>query len=184
MSGCGDWPSPAPLELDPLPPDTEERIAEFAELVATAIAAATTRADLIASRARIVAAADGARRRLERDLHDGAQQRLVTLKLKLRLAQDSVPSERIELKEELTEMVSDATEALKELQEISRGIHPAILSAAGCPRRSKRWRTAPRCPSTSTSLASNDCPTQLRSPLTTWWPRHSPMPPSTLRPPR
>ena len=118
---------------DPLPPDTEERIAEFAELVATAIAAATTRADLIASRARIVAAADGARRRLERDLHDGAQQRLVTLKLKLRLAQDSVPSERIDLKEELSEMLSDATEALKELQEISRGIHPAILSSGGLP---------------------------------------------------
>jgi signal transduction histidine kinase len=62
---------------EPLPPDTAERIAEFAELVATAIAASTARADLIASRARIVAAADDARRRIERDLHDGAQLRLV-----------------------------------------------------------------------------------------------------------
>ena len=55
------------------PADTEQRIAEFADLIATAIAAATARADLIASRARIVAAADDARRRIERDLHDGAQ---------------------------------------------------------------------------------------------------------------
>ena len=88
----------ATTEPDPLPPDTESRIVEFAELVATAIAAATTRAELIASRARIVAAADDARRRLERDIHDGAQQRLVSLGLKLRLTEESVPSERDDLK--------------------------------------------------------------------------------------
>ena len=69
-----------------LPPDTEQRIAEFADLAATSIAACTTRAELIASRARIVAAGDEARRRLERDLHDGARQRLVSLHLKLRAA--------------------------------------------------------------------------------------------------
>jgi K+-sensing histidine kinase KdpD len=76
----------------PMPADTESRIADFADLVATAIANAATRADLIASRARIVAAADDARRRIERDLHDGAQQRLVSLGVKLRMAQDSVPA--------------------------------------------------------------------------------------------
>jgi PAS domain S-box-containing protein len=116
---------------DPLPPDTEARIAEFAELVATAIAAATARADLIASRARIVVAADDARRRLERDIHDGAQQRLVSLGLKLRLADESVPPERDDLKSALSEAVSGLTDVFKELQEISRGIHPAILSTGG-----------------------------------------------------
>jgi signal transduction histidine kinase len=123
----------ATTEPEPLPPDTEGRIVEFAELVATAIAAATTRAELIASRARIVAAADDARRRLERDIHDGAQQRLVSLKLQLRLTEASVPPERDDLKSMLSEAVSDATEVITELQEISRGIHPAILSAGGLP---------------------------------------------------
>ncbi|HEY1441028.1 MAG TPA: GAF domain-containing protein, partial [Mycobacterium sp.] len=121
----------ATTEPDPLPPDTEARIAEFAELVATAIAAATTRAELIASRARIVAAADEARRRLERDIHDGAQQRLVSLGLKLRLTEESVPSERDDLKSMLSEAVSGLTDVFQELQEISRGIHPAILSTGG-----------------------------------------------------
>ncbi|MGD1169648.1 GAF domain-containing protein [Mycobacterium seoulense] len=123
----------ATTEPDPLPPDTEGRIVEFAELVATAIAAATTRAELIASRARIVAAADGARRRLERDIHDGAQQRLVSLGLKLRLTQESVPSERDDLKSMLSEAVSGLNDVFQELQELSRGIHPAILSTGGLP---------------------------------------------------
>ena len=118
-------------EPEPLPRDTEERIAEFAQLVATAIAAATTRAELIASRARIVAAADDARRRLERDIHDGAQQRIVSLGLKLRLAEESVPLELDGLKEELSEAVSGLNEVFKELQELSRGIHPAVLSTGG-----------------------------------------------------
>jgi signal transduction histidine kinase len=116
---------------DPLPPDTEARIAEFAELVATAIAAATARAELIASRARIVAAADDARRRLERDIHDGAQQRLISLGLKLRLAEESVPPECDDLKGVVSEAVSGLTDVFQELQEISRGIHPAILATGG-----------------------------------------------------
>lgn len=115
----------------PLPPDTETRIAEFAELVATAIAAATTRADLIASRARIVAAADHARRRLERDIHDGAQQRLVALGLKLRLAEESVPPECTDLKTAISEAVSSLTDVFHDLQQITRGIHPAVLSTGG-----------------------------------------------------
>jgi signal transduction histidine kinase len=115
----------------PLPPDTEARIAEFAELVATAIAAATARADLIASRARIVAAADDARRRLERDIHDGAQQRLVALGLKLRLAEAEVPAGQEDHRNELSEVVSGLTDLARELQEISRGLHPAILSRGG-----------------------------------------------------
>jgi signal transduction histidine kinase len=121
----------ATTESQPLPPDTEDRIVEFAELVATAIAAATTRTELIASRARIVAAADDARRRLERDIHDGAQQRLVSLGLKLRLMEESVPSHLGELKGDLSQVVSGLADVFTELQEISRGIHPAILSTGG-----------------------------------------------------
>jgi signal transduction histidine kinase len=111
--------------------DTEERIGDFAELVATALANAATRTELIASRARIVAAADDARRRLERDLHDGAQQRLVSMGLQLRTAQASVPAELDHLKSELSQLLSGLTGVSTELQEISRGIHPAILSEGG-----------------------------------------------------
>jgi signal transduction histidine kinase len=116
---------------EPLPPDTEARIGDFADLVATAIANAATRAELIASRARIVAAADDARRRLERDLHDGAQQRLVSLGLQTRLAEASVPPQLDGLKSQLSRVVSGLTDVSVDLQEISRGIHPAILSKGG-----------------------------------------------------
>jgi signal transduction histidine kinase len=78
---------------EPLPPDAEARLASFTELVATAIANADSRAKLMASRARIVAAADETRRRIERDLHDGTQQQLVTLTLELQLAQAEAPPE-------------------------------------------------------------------------------------------
>jgi signal transduction histidine kinase len=114
-----------------LPPDTEARIADFADLVATAVANAETRAQLAASRARIVAAGDGARRRIERDLHDGAQQRLVSLGLELRTAEASVPTDLHPLKKQISDIVSGLAEVSKEVQEISRGIHPAILSNGG-----------------------------------------------------
>jgi signal transduction histidine kinase len=116
---------------DPLPPDTEERVAEFAGLAATAIAAATTHAELIASRARIVAAADDARRRIERDLHDGAQQRLIALALKVRAAMDHLPDGLDGLTAELCDVATGLTAVLEELREISHGIHPAILSGGG-----------------------------------------------------
>jgi signal transduction histidine kinase len=118
-------------EPEALPPDTEARVGDFADLVATAIANAATRAELIASRARIVTAADEARRRIERDLHDGAQQRVVSLALNLRMAQASVPPEIDGLKDQLSRVVSGLTGVCEELQEISRGIHPAILSRGG-----------------------------------------------------
>ena len=100
-------------------------------MIATSVAACTTRAELIASRARIVAASDEARRRLERDLHDGAQQRLVSLSLKLRAAATNVPEDLDGLKKDLAEVASDLTDVTTELQEISRGIHPAVLSQGG-----------------------------------------------------
>ena len=116
---------------DPLPPDTELRLGDFADLVTTAIANAEAHAQLTASRARIVAAGDEARRRFERDLHDGAQQRLVTLGLKLRSAEASVPPELGSVREQLAEIVDGLTGVSTDLQEISRGLHPAILSRGG-----------------------------------------------------
>jgi signal transduction histidine kinase len=116
-------------EDGPLPPDTEQRMTDFTELVATAVANAQSRAELMASRVRIVAASDEARRRIERDLHDGAQQRLVALALRLREAATSAGSDDIR-----TQMGSVAAElmgVIDDLREISRGIHPAILSRAG-----------------------------------------------------
>jgi signal transduction histidine kinase len=116
---------------EPLPSDTEERIGDFADLVATALANAATNDELIASRARIVAAADEARRRIERDLHDGAQQRLVSLGLQLRLAEDSVPDELLDARKRLSTAVSELTAVSFDLQRISRGIHPSIQSEGG-----------------------------------------------------
>ena len=113
---------------EPLPADTEERLAGFTELAATAIANAEAQAEVTASRARIVAAADQARRRIERDLHDGAQQRLVSLALQLRAAQAAMPPE---LGAQLDRAVAEATGALDELREIAHGIHPAILAERG-----------------------------------------------------
>jgi signal transduction histidine kinase len=115
----------------PLPPDTEARLASFTELVATAIANAESRAALAASRARIVAAADATRRRIERDLHDGTQQQLVSLMLELRAAQEAVPPQLGELQSELARIGEGLAGVIEELREISRGIHPAILSRGG-----------------------------------------------------
>ena len=115
----------------PLPPDTEARIGDFTDLVATAIANAQAHAELTASRVRIVAAADDARRRIERDLHDGAQQRLVSLGLELRAAEARVPAQLNPLKEQISHLGTTVGEIATELQELSRGIHPAILSKGG-----------------------------------------------------
>jgi signal transduction histidine kinase len=114
-----------------LPWDSEARLASFTELVAMAIANAESRAELKASRARIITATDEMRRRIERDLHDGAQQQLATLLLELQSAQAAVPSEMEELRAHHARMEQGLDSALTELREISRGIHPAILTKAG-----------------------------------------------------
>jgi signal transduction histidine kinase len=116
---------------EPLPADTEARLAGFTELVATAIANAEAQAALTASRARIVATADAARSRIERDLHDGAQQRLVSLALRLRAAQAAVPPDLGELATELDSLGAGLNDALDEVREIARGIHPAALAKGG-----------------------------------------------------
>jgi len=127
------WGAVTALSLlgHPLPEDTETRMVEFTDLVGTAIANAQARADLVASRARIVTAADESRRRIERDLHDGIQQRLVALLLKLRLVEPNVPPGSPELREDLAALDAGLLEAVEELRELSRGIHPAILSKGG-----------------------------------------------------
>ena len=114
-----------------LPENTEARLAGFTELVATAIANAEARAALTASRARIVATADATRRHIERDLHDGAQQRLVSLVLQLRAAQATVAPDAGELAGQLDDAATGLGEAVDELREIARGIHPAALAEGG-----------------------------------------------------
>jgi signal transduction histidine kinase len=114
-----------------LPADTEQRLEKFTELVTTAIANAEGKSELAASRRRIVAASDETRRRIERNLHDGTQQRLVSLGLAVRAAEANLPPESDELRAQLSEVATGLVAAVEDLQEISRGIHPAILSKGG-----------------------------------------------------
>jgi signal transduction histidine kinase len=112
------------------PPDgIEQRMTQFTDLVATAVANAQNRAELIASRARIVAATDAARRQIERDLHDGVQRRLLTLALRLRSA--AALHETDDVRAEIADVTRELMSVIDELREISRGIHPAVLSRAG-----------------------------------------------------
>jgi signal transduction histidine kinase len=115
----------------PVPDDAEDHLAEFTELLGTAIANTQSRAELSASRARVVVAADETRRRLERDLHDGIQQRLVALALKARTIETMTPRPADEIQCELSVLADGLGTSLDELREISRGIHPAVLSEAG-----------------------------------------------------
>ncbi len=116
---------------EPLPAGTEARLAGFTELAATAIANAEAQAALTTSRARIVAAADATRRRIERDLHDGAQQRLVSLALELRAVQAAVPPIAGDLTRQLDRLAAGLDNVLEDLREIARGLHPAILADGG-----------------------------------------------------
>jgi signal transduction histidine kinase len=111
-----------------LPPEAEERLEKFSELIATAIGNAESSAELAASRRRIVAAADEARRRIERDLHDGIQQRLIALSFRARAMTRKRPDELASIAAELSEGLKDVSD---ELREVSRGIHPTILTEAG-----------------------------------------------------
>ncbi len=115
----------------PFPADAADRMSDFTELVATAVGNAESRTELAASLARIVAASDEARRRIERDLHDGTQQRLVSLGLELSLAQGMVPAELPELGARVGQVAEELNGVVEDLREIARGIHPAILSEGG-----------------------------------------------------
>jgi PAS domain S-box-containing protein len=115
----------------PLSADTESRIVEFAELLATAISNAESREALIVSRARIVAAADEARRRIERNLHDGTQQRLIALGLDVQTVRDSIPAEQQDVQSHLERIRHELDAVLDDVRELSHGLHPALLSQAG-----------------------------------------------------
>jgi signal transduction histidine kinase len=114
-----------------LPAPSTQRMADFSELVATAIRNMESQAELKASRLRIVAAADETRRRIERDLHDGAQQRLVSLSLSVRGVEAAVPAGWDEMRAELSHIADGLVLLLDELREMSRGLHPAILAEGG-----------------------------------------------------
>jgi signal transduction histidine kinase len=116
---------------EPLPADSELRLAGFTELAATAISNAASRAQLAASRARVVTAADESRRRIERDLHDGIQQRLVTLALGVQAVREDVPAERDDLRARLSQLHEELGALLDDVREISRGVHPAVLTQGG-----------------------------------------------------
>ncbi|MFD0574899.1 sensor histidine kinase [Dactylosporangium darangshiense] len=107
-----------------LPSDTEQRMLEYTDLITQAIANAEARSELAEARARLIAVADETRRRIERDLHDGAQQRLVSLALQVRRAQ-------AEFGEELDNIATGLTGAMDDLRELARGIHPATLTESG-----------------------------------------------------
>jgi signal transduction histidine kinase len=116
---------------EPFPPGTEERVARFAELTATSIANATGRSELIASRARIVTAADEARRRIERNLHDGIQQRLIALSLDVESVRETIPAEDHDALLGLDRLARELETVHDDLRQLSHGLHPAILSRRG-----------------------------------------------------
>jgi signal transduction histidine kinase len=113
------------------PPQAEQRLADFTQLVALALESAEAHDQLTASRARIVEASVAERRRLERNLHDGAQQRLITLSLHLRMAQECLRQDPAAAESLLEGVGADLKLALEELQELARGLHPAILTDRG-----------------------------------------------------
>jgi signal transduction histidine kinase len=115
----------------PFASGTETRIAEFTDLVALALSSTDAYSQLTASRARIVEAGDAERRRLERNLHDGAQQRLVSLALGLGMAESKVEQEPATAVTLLQAAREELAQALSELRELARGIHPAVLTERG-----------------------------------------------------
>ena len=120
------WPT-----REPPSQDVEARLVAFTELVATAVANSESRAQLAASRARVVAAADETRRRIERDLHDGTQHRLISLALEMRAAEAQIPPDSKILAQQWSKAVQGLNEIVSDLHEISRGLHPAVLEKGG-----------------------------------------------------
>ena len=129
--GSGARSPRGPASAEPLPEGDEQRLCDFAELVAQALANADAHEQLAASRARIVEAGDAERRRLERNLHDGAQQRLVSVALDLRLVGAKLDKDPAGARELLSAAQEQLAQGLDELRELARGIHPAVLTDRG-----------------------------------------------------
>jgi PAS domain S-box-containing protein len=125
------WGAMIAVAPEPLPRDTESRMVEFTELVAAAIANVEARTELTASRARIVAAADAEQRRVVRDLHDGAQQRLVHTVITLKLAQRALADGAENAPLLVQEALGNAEQAMTEVRELAHGILPAVLTHGG-----------------------------------------------------
>jgi signal transduction histidine kinase len=121
----------ASLQVEPLPSDTESRIGQFAELTTTAISNIQARSDVVASRARVVQAADEERRRVVQDLHDGAQQRLVQTVITLKLARRALANGEEAAPELLDDALAHAEQATVELRELAHGILPSVLTHGG-----------------------------------------------------
>ncbi len=135
----------AAADQDALPPgDTERRLEAFAQIVALGLANADAREQLLASRKRLVTVADEERRRLERDLHDGAQQRLVTIAQRLYLAQRSLGADDEAAGQELDICVAEVRDAIDDLRRLATGLHPPILTEAGL--RPAIWSLVRRSP--------------------------------------
>ena len=116
---------------EPLPVDTEHRLARFTELIVTAISNASARSELRASRARIVAAGDEARKRIERNLHDGIQQRLIAVGFDIQALRAKIPDDLTATREAIDAVVAELDETLEAIRELSRGLHPSLLSRGG-----------------------------------------------------
>ena len=125
------WGAMLAAAAEPLPEGTESRMVGFTELVATAIANIDARSELTASRARIVAATDEERRRVVRDLHDGAQQRLVHTVITLKLAQQALEHDAADARSLVSEALDHAQRTTAELRELAHGILPSVLTTGG-----------------------------------------------------
>jgi signal transduction histidine kinase len=121
----------ASTSADPLPADIEQRLVDFADLVAQALANADAYEKLAASRARLVEVGDAERQRLERNLHDGAQQRLVSVALELSMAAGKLEKDPAAARDLLATAQADLARGLDELRELARGIHPVVLTERG-----------------------------------------------------
>lgn len=143
---------------------------------------ARSRSELVASRARIIAAADAARERLARDLHDGTQQRLVTTVVDLQLADQQFDRDAPAARELLQAALTEAGEALTELRELAHGVHPTILTNRDSAQQQPHSPREAHCQSTLPSTKNAIRHTSRRQP-TSSSPRHSPTPSSTPTPP-
>jgi signal transduction histidine kinase len=148
---------------EPLAEDTEERMANFTELVGAVIANAEHRAELTASRARIVAAADEARRRIQRDLHDGAQQRLVSAVVTLKMARRELGDAAGPAVDLVEEALAQAEEANAELRELAHGILPGALSRGGLRAAIGALVARVRLPSVSVEVTADRLPAALEA---------------------